>query len=478
MRNGDLLEPQEFQVVILPNLIANVTGDPFEGIIVAGDAGKAKVRIANNGAALAETILNVKLYLSKTGGDDPNGTMFDSSDLLVGQILNGAISVRAGKSVVLSADLNVPTMLVTQPGETYRLIAAIEPAGAPITQLFTDDDNGIDGRVHKWENLFGDFEDQSFGGRKHVSLTYAEEDGDVVTLSMRGAGAGQLTITDGLPDVAITGTNGSSVFKGVVNGNGERILELNRLSVSQAIRSVLLDDASIASSVALSGGAKSILLHAIGSEEDSTLLIGTFSPNSEQRVNISLGHVRNVSIDSLMPIKGFVALDWLDTAGASDSMIARSLGRLNVSGDFEADITLTGDDKLASLTVNGFVRNATIRTEGDVGRVRIGGMDHAQLLIGTDSRPETHSEFTSNQTLQSFTITGVAAETTLFLQSQIVAQRFGSISVVGIEGDAGGERFGFVADAIKRYNRSGTALRNLEEPGVFDENGDYALVIL
>ena len=479
VQNGSLLEPQDFQVVLLPNLIANISVDPFAGVIVGGDVGKAKIRVGNNGSALVQTNVNVSVYLSKLGPDDPNGTLINATDLLVGQILNKPVSLAGGKSVTVSAEINVPQTLITDAGETYRVIAAIEPIGVAIAQLFTDDDSAIDGRVHKWENLFGTFEDQSFGGRKHVSLSYTEQDGDVVTFSMKGAGGGRLLVNDDVVDLVIDETNGFSVVRAAVDGIGEPRLQLNQVHVAETIGSVQLPNANVAGSVALSGGAKRISLGDLGGEIDSTLLIGSFGQPNEQRTIISLGHVRNVSLESLMPIRSLSVLDWRDSAGGNDSIAVGALGRLNVTaGDFEADVTLSGNAKLVSFAVECFFRNATLRTDGDVGQVRIGGMDHAQFLVAVGSRPNMVGDFVANRSIQNFTIGGDSAESRLLITSHIAAPRFGSVSVDGVQPDGGGEQFGFVADAIKRYNRNGTALRDLEAPGLFDVDGDYAVVLL
>jgi hypothetical protein len=73
----------------------------------------------------------------------------------------------------------------------------------------------------------------------------------------------------------------------------------------------------------------------------------------------------------------------------------------------------------------------------------------------------------------------VPGVTELFVDSQVAAANFGEVQVRGVVGGSGDSDFGFVAEAIKSYNRvSGPTLSRLDMPGDFDVVGNYSVTIL
>jgi hypothetical protein len=160
------------------------------------------LRLGNNGGAALNTAVNVTVYLSKIDGRDnsgnplgadPEGTIIDDTDKLIGQLQNQRVTLESGKSLTLSVPLNVPEELVTADGKSYRVVAKTEAVGAALDQLFSDDDQALGSRQHRWLNNFGTFKVGN-DVRTHAHLTYVEPDGDRITLSMHGDGSGTVAL--------------------------------------------------------------------------------------------------------------------------------------------------------------------------------------------------------------------------------------------------------------------------------------------
>lgn len=480
----------EFMVTVKPNLVAEIVADPFENVIVGGDTGVAKLRIGNNGAALARTNVNVKFYLSKAGGTDPNGVIFDDTDRLIGEISNEPIALRGGESRILSAKLNIPSELVSTDAESYRVIAKFETAGAAVDQLFTDDDQAVDGHKHTWTNRFGTFKIPGLGSRTHSALTYVESDGDMVTLSLKGKGAGHLLVNGANQDLDVTDTNPASILRAVPAQSGERIA-LHNVDIANSFAKAKFGNVDLTGFFTAAGGARAIEIGNI--ESDSTFSLGAFATNNAASVKIAVGRVQDVVFESLMPVGSFRAVDWLDTTGDNDSLSAPSLAALvitgdnTVRGDFQADVTLSGAQPLHSFRVAGLMQDATLRTNGSIKSAVIGGIDHSNIFAGTTARATTIAELNDASDIHSFKVTGLG-DANAFVDSSVVARAFQSIAITGVDGQSATEDFGFVADSVKHYVRIapvGAVQRaNLDDPatlsppGEADRDGHFVLEIL
>ena len=472
-----------FSVTVKPNLIGDISGT-LDGLIVGGDSGRAKVEITNNGGAPARGEVDVKVYLSRVGGADPTGAVLDESDLLVGELTGKRINLSPGKSTNLVTGVDVPGTFADAGGPQYRLIAQVMPsAGSTIPELFADDNVALERGLHRWVNQFGAFNDGQFGSRSNAALTVVEPDGDVVTFSLKGVGSGTLTQRNEEIDIQVSGTSSTSILKAAVADRGDQI-SIRNLEIGSAIGKVQLELANITGFIAASGGVRSMAFGDINS--NSSLSIGSSGGNASQTATLSFGRIQDLRIESLMPIASVRAVEWLDTTGENDLIFAPSLKSLHITGaegvrgDLEAGVVLTTQATFSSLSVSGVLKDATIRTNGSIGSVNVGALDHANFLVGATERPDELSDFAVEAAINRFFVRGVSDVSASFVDSQVAASRFGNIKIAGsIEpaGDAGD--FGFVADAIKRYNRDGAPrLARLDAPGEHDRAGDYAVRIL
>lgn len=528
-QNGMSVE-DEFDVTVKPNLSASITNDGLANLIMPGAASPVSVRISNNGLAAAATNVDVKFFLSKVVGAqtdpsyEPDGAKLDAGDVLISEFKDQPINLAGGASVLLTKTLDLSRLLGTNASESYKLIAQVTPsAGSALDEAFTTDNSSIDGHLHQAANFVGTFLDADNVLHKNVVLTYTEADGDLVTLSVKGVGFAEVTTTGGLIDLHANGTNAATVLN-AKTAVGKHI-ELHDLLVTSQVGSVALGQVNFSGSIAFSGGAKSIVLGDVNS--DSHLTIGGFAPANTQAVAIKLGNVQDVRLDSFMPIGSLTALEWLDTKGDHDAISAVSLGSLKITGgNLEADVFTSGSTRLASIAVSGLVKNSTLKINGALGTLTAAGLDHANLTAlggvtsivtgdisdssvtlggsailakfaagnvknttihtGGDVRSAIvggfdHSEFFAGaQTLPtslgslgshaigSLTIRGA------FTDSQVAAARLGTVQLQSATAPTGG----FIADAIKTYNRAGTPiLRNLGAPGTFDTLTGYKVSV-
>jgi hypothetical protein len=474
-KSGETVD-EVFRVTVLPNLVANITKDPLPNLVVLGDDGVATVKISNTGAGHFSGAVNVKFYLSPiTNLGAPADTVIDSNDILIGQLSNQSITLMGGGEVSLSADLDVSSFNKSE--QAYRLTAKIETV-EPLQQLrsYVDDDVAYDGGAHGWVNGFGNVTFPGLDPRVVKKLSYTEADGTPVMLKLNGPGMGKVIVEGDLLNLEVTGTNVRTSLSVKTNGD----VQLNDIHIASPIGSVKFGAVQTTGFVTASGGIRSLTLGDVSG--DGSLVIGAFVSNNSTPAKLKFGSVTNFSIESAQPIASLRAEKWLDTGGNDDTIVASSIGRLSIDGDFQANVRLLSDKKLGAVSVKGFLENATFQTLGDIAKITVGGVKNSNIFAGTDARPNGLDDFTSESSLGSFTVKGIAGQTDLFVDTQIAASKVGKIMLRGIAGDSGDSAFGVVTDQISRYQRIGTpsfSARKIADPGQLDVLGqNYSLTIL
>jgi hypothetical protein len=302
---------------------------------------------------------------------------------------------------------------------------------------------------------------------------------------MKGVGWGRVT-PDGSGGVLVESflTDAKSTLS-AATGKGAAHAVVERMAIQSELGTAKLGNVDLTEYLFASSGVKTLTLGDVSGQ--ATILIGTFPPDNTTKTTITLGRVRDLSLESSMPVSKLTAIEWLDTDGTPNDYIKtiglgtlKITGAKNVRGDFEADLTNDDSAAISTLSVAGFVRNSTIRTSGDIGTVTFGGMEASNLFAGVDARPDAASDFTDALTIKSFSIKGIKSYTgDLFIDSQVAAANLGTVKVTGVAVASGTGDFGFVADAITSYNRTGgVKVGKTSSPGVFDYLGNYLLRVL
>jgi cyclophilin family peptidyl-prolyl cis-trans isomerase len=481
---GEASVTESFFVKVQPNLITDFADDTLLPSVVPGEVFKVKLNLSNTGGAAADGSVDVKFslapYIFSSGSYVPDTSL---SPIPLNSITK-TVDIGSGKSLSLTANVEISSSLNLVDGTVYKLVADVSTnEGFNGTELFADDNSTLNGELHQLNNQFGDFETSVAGKRSDAVLTYSEPDGDVVQFMVKGPGGGKLLkAADGSVSLELSGTTQKTkLLAKVTDGDGD--IAIKNFDVLGTIASAKLDRVDLSGNISLPGGIKSLKLGDITGP--STLSLSLFTTKESQKANLSFGSVKDLSIDSIQPINSIKALEWLDTTGGADSITTDALGSLKITGnaairgDLEANVNVSGGGATKEIRVAGLLNDATVRLSGNVGTVSLGGMVDSTLLAGSSVVPDSADDFTDALRISNFTIRGVDGVADAFANSTVAADTLNNVTVRDIDADAGGPDYGFIADAIKSYNRVGGAkLNNLAQPGTFDQIGQYSVTIV
>ena len=472
-----------FVVNLQPNLVANFEQDPFDGIIIGGDTKTSRIVLGNNGGGWAVGNVNVKVYLSKvegSSGTDASGVLVEpAKDFLIGDYPNQRIDLAGGDTLTLTKNLEIPKLLVTTAGESYRILVQVAPADAVISERFADDNVSFDSKVHDWENRFGTF---TLNGatRTDARLVYVEADGDVVQVAMTKSGNGLVNFDGSLVDLVVVSPRPASVLTATIisaASTGQRDIDLHNIELLQYVRTVRLPQANVSGLISAAEGFGELTARDLTGP--SLISIGRVPAGITKNPSMTFQNVTDASVESINPLRLIRAAKWIETDGTQDHLNAPSIGGIAIRGNLEADIHLTSAAPLGIFYVGGFFKNSTFMTKANVGAVNVGGLDHANIFIGTRARPDDAGDFHEVRSLTSFTLRGVAGAAHSFIASNVAAAHIGSIFVTGVDAINSPAKFGIVADAIRSYNRAGgPSAGALSEPQRFDGRGRYSLTIV
>ncbi len=245
-------------------------------------------------------------------------------------------------------------------------------------------------------------------------LSYMDQNGNKVTLSMTGAGTGTAyfeggdtdnddfgglsiqTVIDPLTglrntitNISISGSTSTTGFRVDVISASAGITPKTMIPVIEVagdIGSIYALNASFTQSLAISGGVGSITLGDLTGGQ-AHLSFGT-SKALTGGAKLTFGLVSNLSIFAPdAAIAQIVAKNWLDTDESTDEIVAASInaltitGAMDVDGDFMADLDLSGagiaDDAptLNLVNVAGAIKESNWTIEGNIERIttRSGG---------------------------------------------------------------------------------------------------------
>ena len=257
-------------------------------------------------------------------------------------------------------------------------------------------------------------------------------------------------------------------------GQGEHDIDLHNIELFQYIGAVNMPQASLTGSLSAAAGFRGLNLGDLTGP--GQISIGPLPTGVAINPALAFHNVSDFSIESLSRIRAIRAAQWIETDGIPNRIEAVSIGGIEIAGNLEAGISLGA---LGGISVGGFLKNADLVTTNNVGLVSVGGLDHANIYIGTTARPGAVSDFALVRSLGRLAVHGVTGFSQAFIASNVAASRIGSILVTGVAGDSSPGDFGIVADAINSYLRLGgprSGPRVL--PQSFDTLGSYSLKIV
>ncbi len=202
-------------------------------------------------------------------------------------------------------------------------------------------------------------------GTRNVKLILQQANGNLVTFAVtKGSALVTVDPNTGAMDLNITGTGASITItsKNTTLGGSNEIL-FNKVTVNGVVQNLAASLAAAAAAVpplssfiaktaVLTGtfdapaGLKALTLFAA---DGATINIGA-AADPKGTLAVTIGTVKNTSLNSAMPLKSITAVNWLDDDATADTITAPSLGSLKIAGDKKS---LTAGDFQAGLTLAG-----------------------------------------------------------------------------------------------------------------------------
>ena len=355
--SNNVAEAEDMLQVNLPyvDLVADVINADLPNIGVPNDTISFQVPIKNIGNIPANGKIDVDFYLSVDGTVDPG------TDVLIKSLRNVSIKLGPDGQRVLSATAKVPASIL---GGTFFVLADIDTNNT-VEEL--DDSNNSAASDNFMEVVwrFG-----NFGDRKNVKLVVPDTNGNIVTFSMKGEGAGDILGGSNFTELSLVGTNQETeVFIKTKRG---AVTQLHDIIATNPIEVLKAPKANLQGDVLIPGGLETMILRDVTT---STITIG--EPHHEL-MSIRLAHVTDLTLTSGTPIHSLKVLDWRDTNMTRDFIQAPHITSLRSAGDFQADIITTDVSRkglsLTSMKVKG-VANSNVLLAGGAHVINVGGWD-------------------------------------------------------------------------------------------------------
>lgn len=331
--------------------------------------------------------------------------------------------------------------------------------------------------------------------------TFFDADGDLVTVTVTGAGHGVVyrsaAGTVDADQIEVLGVTSTDTVKIQVKGRGTTTL--GDIEVNGSVKQLLAPAVKLTGDLTVSGEMKKLVLGDVDGGVTQTISIHTdpsIAVHPKTTLSVTLGSVVDTNfISNLIPIKQFKAVEWLNVNADREVLDAPSIGNMRITGsktaagNFEADLT-TGDGKvirvvgsvigsqwqfagnLASLTVGKWIDGSTVKVAGDINKIKAGAVSGSDFFAGVDSaarHAQSLAEFTHNCTIKSFVVSGwrlpKGDTTRFFVDSNVSATNIIKAAVKNILFDGSVSAYGFfskgTAGTIKSVRHTDTADRTM-----------------
>ena len=434
----------------------------------SGDTGT--YRISRTG----DTSESLTVYYSMSGSA-ANGTDYN--------ILSGSVIIPDGLTYVDITLTPVDDTLV-EGAETATLTLSADPAyniGSPGSDSVTIEDNDAEEPV-----VFSiDLDAQG-------KAQFYDEDGDLVTVSLKGGGTGTLYFAHDVPCdidyIKLTGTTEKSSLTISTRGS----TTINDIIVYGPLKSISAKTTKLLGDITVDGWLGKITMDDVA--DDHLIEIGG-SDQSKPTVFI-FDKVADLTIESDTPISSITAAEWL-----GGSITAPWISNLTIRyGNFNADIILNDSNArgiaLNKLSVVGLIIDSDITAQGTIGSIIAGAMQNSTCFVGTGiildtnldgvpDLPDPATDITLDPvfTIKRLTIRGIRGyEGDYFVNSNIAAANIGVVTLKNPQLDNTEVPFCLAADFIKKINITDDNVRqsykNLTEPGDSVTNQDCEFRII
>ena len=216
------------------------------------------------------------------------------------------------------------------------------------------------------------------------SLVFSDAGGSKVTVSLSGVGTGQVFFTGsgyiqtlknsqtvsgaGLGISALDLTETTAKTSLTISRKGASATALGALSVAGSMNKIIATTSVLTGALSVSGTLSQLQLLSISG---ATITIGS----AGTPLTFVAGHVVNTSLTSAEPIKTLKVIDWTNS-GTVDSITAPSINSVAATGNFQANLTITGGTpySLNSVRIGGQVAADTWSITGASNSIVVGSI--------------------------------------------------------------------------------------------------------
>jgi hypothetical protein len=292
---------------------------------------------------------------------------------------------------------------------------------------------------------------------KTQTITFTNDTDDVVTMTLKHAGT--METSDELPpfDITLEGTDETSALtvkikKAKIGGTGT--IEVDAITSDAAVGTLDAPGVDLTGAgVQLSGYLRNLRVHNIS--DGASIIAGGETTNRTKIVAHEIGDDVSIDIGTRLSLTaarfGAGSID----APSADNISIRGDNKQGIPGDFEAQVTLTGEDvetnqlTLGRLSVAGKINGVIIQIDdGSVGSISAEQMINTQVTVGysPDNPGELLSggDFAPDLTLQKVVVRD-RFENSFLVAANIGEVRLGFVVQNNIQNDSH-TAFGILAD--------------------------------
>jgi hypothetical protein len=349
------------------------------------------------GKAVATSNSRITFYLSQNDVLDEGDTLIGENRPRPGDLLD------PGESRIFSTPLTIPS---NASAGTYFIFAIIDPFD---TLNESDTSNNVASAPFEVELRFGQGDDG-----KPINLTITDDDGTIVSLFLTGGGTAQLLPGDGFFDLLIFGSTLKSTLKintrlGAEPGD-DGLFTLRNITLGGAdpnaaaartagvapaadetatLNKMLAKTTRLVGNLDANSGLKAVQL----AEADGAVINIAATGNPADTVTLSFVTVKNLTVNSALPVKSLTTARWIDDDQTPDVLSAPWIGSIKIAGnsglglagDFQADITTTAAPasgvSLGSVSIAGTLNAATWTIDGNAKGFKIGTIGDAEITV-------------------------------------------------------------------------------------------------
>ena len=213
-----------------------------------------------------------------------------------------------------------------------------------------------------------------------------DANGDWVTITLKGGGTGTILLAGaGNSDplrITLQDTTPKSSLTISTKGRGSWTT-VGDIIVHGSLGKLIAKTTHLLGDITIDGSLSALVLDGVHSVDGDHLMTIGPSTNPKAATTLKFGSVRDLVINSAMPIKSVTACYWQDTDLVADEILAPWIGTISLKGDFAADVTLVGANgkglSLGKLHVAGAVVNSVITLAGGAGSILVDSWSNSEL---------------------------------------------------------------------------------------------------